>query len=114
MIVVNDNGRSYTPTIGGLASRLRGLGQQRLSAIRTDRRYERSLAAIKRWVSRTPVVGEPTYGLMHGVKAGVKDVLAPQGMYSDLASSTWDRSTATTARPWNARSSRRAGSPAAR
>ncbi|WP_298131419.1 1-deoxy-D-xylulose-5-phosphate synthase [Micropruina sp.] len=83
VIVVNDNGRSYTPTIGGLASRLRGLGQQ-LSAIRTDRRYERSLAAIKRWVSRTPVVGEPTYGLMHGVKAGVKDVLAPQGMYSDL------------------------------
>ena len=83
VIVVNDNGRSYTPTIGGLASRLRGLGQQ-LSAIRTDRRYERSLAAIKRWVSRTPVVGEPTYDLMHGVKAGVKDVLAPQGMYSDL------------------------------
>lgn len=73
VIVVNDNGRSYTPTIGGLATRLRGLGQQ-LSAIRTDRRYERSLAAIKRWVSRTPVVGEPT----------VKDVLAPQGMYSDL------------------------------
>ena len=83
VIVVNDNGRSYTPTIGGLASRLRGLGQQ-LSAIRTDRRYERSLAAIKRWVSRTPVVGESTYDLMHGVKAGVKDVLAPQGMYSDL------------------------------
>lgn len=83
VIVVNDNGRSYTPTIGGLATRMRGLGQQ-LSAIRTDRRYERTLAAIKRWVSRAPVVGEPTYGLMHGVKAGVKDVLAPQGMYSDL------------------------------
>ncbi|MFT3969986.1 MAG: 1-deoxy-D-xylulose-5-phosphate synthase [Micropruina sp.] len=83
VIVVNDNGRSYTPTVGGLATRLRGLGRQ-LSAIRTDRRYERSLAAVKRWVSRTPVVGESTYGLMHGVKAGVKDVLAPQGMYSDL------------------------------
>ncbi len=83
IIVVNDNGRSYTPTIGGIATRLSGLGQQ-LSAIRTDRRYERALTTIKRWVSRTPLVGEPTYGLMHGVKAGVKDVLAPQGMYSDL------------------------------
>ncbi|MBK8446337.1 MAG: 1-deoxy-D-xylulose-5-phosphate synthase [Micropruina sp.] len=83
VIVVNDNGRSYTPTIGGIATRLSGLGQQ-LSAIRTDRRYERALTTIKRWVSRTPLVGEPTYGLMHGVKAGVKDVLAPQGMYSDL------------------------------
>ncbi|MFT4294582.1 MAG: 1-deoxy-D-xylulose-5-phosphate synthase [Micropruina sp.] len=83
VIVVNDNGRSYNPTIGGLAARLRGIGQQ-LSVIRTDRRYERTLAAIKRWVNRTPVVGGPTYGLMHGFKAGVKDVLAPQGMYSDL------------------------------
>ena len=83
VIVVNDNGRSYNPTIGGLATRLQGLGQQ-LSAIRTDRRYERALARIKRWVNRTPVVGEPAYDLMHGFKAGVKDVLAPQGMYSDL------------------------------
>jgi 1-deoxy-D-xylulose-5-phosphate synthase len=83
VIVINDNGRSYNPTIGGIATKLRGLGQQ-LSAIRTDRRYERVLASIKRWVSRAPVVGEPTYGLMHGFKAGVKDVLAPQGMYSDL------------------------------
>ena len=83
VIVVNDNGRSYNPTIGGLATRLHGLRQQ-LSAIRTDRRYERALARIKRWVNRTPVVGEPAYDLMHGFKAGVKDVLAPQGMYSDL------------------------------
>ncbi|HVK45236.1 MAG TPA: 1-deoxy-D-xylulose-5-phosphate synthase [Micropruina sp.] len=83
VIVVNDNGRSYNPTIGGLATRLQGLGQQ-LSAIRTDRRYERALARIKRWVNRTPVVGEPAYDLMHGFKTGVKDVLAPQGMYSDL------------------------------
>ncbi|MFT3860934.1 1-deoxy-D-xylulose-5-phosphate synthase [Micropruina sp.] len=83
VIVVNDNGRSYNPTIGGLATRLHGLGQQ-LSAIRTDRRYERALARIKSWVNRTPVVGEPAYGLMHAFKAGVKDALAPQGMYSDL------------------------------
>lgn len=76
VIVVNDNGRSYTPTVGGLATHLQGL--------RTDRRYEQALRAIKNSVRSTPVVGEPVYGLMHGFKAGVKDVLAPQGLFADL------------------------------
>lgn len=83
VIVVNDNGRSYTPTVGGIATQLSVLGKQ-LSAIRTDRRYERALQWIKSLVRRTPVVGEAAYGLMHGFKIGVKDVLAPQGMFSDL------------------------------
>jgi 1-deoxy-D-xylulose-5-phosphate synthase len=83
VIVVNDNGRSYTPTVGGIATQLSALGKQ-LSAIRTDRRYERALRRIKEFVSRAPLIGQPAYGLMHGVKTGVKDVLAPQGMFSDL------------------------------
>ncbi|MGB7964232.1 MAG: 1-deoxy-D-xylulose-5-phosphate synthase [Propionicimonas sp.] len=83
IIVVNDNGRSYTPTVGGIATQLSGLGQQ-LSAIRTDRRYERMLRRIKEMVRATPVIGAMAYGLLHGFKMGVKDVLAPQGMFSDL------------------------------
>lgn len=83
VIVVNDNGRSYTPTVGGLATQLSGLGQQ-LSAIRTDRRYERLLRGIKDKVLAAPVIGQMIYGLMHGLKTGVKDVLVPQGMFSDL------------------------------
>ena len=83
VIVVNDNGRSYTPTVGGLATQLSGLGQQ-LSAIRTDRRYERLLRGIKDKVLAAPVIGPMIYGLMHGLKTGVKDVLVPQGMFSDL------------------------------
>ncbi len=83
VVVVNDNGRSYTPTVGGIATQLSALGKQ-LSAIRTDRRYERMLQRIKNLVRRAPVVGQPAYGLMHGFKMGVKDVLAPQGMFSDL------------------------------
>lgn len=83
VIVVNDNGRSYTPTVGGLATQLSGLGQQ-LSAIRTDRRYERLLHTIKEKLRSTPVIGQMIYGLMHGLKTGVKDVLVPQGMFSDL------------------------------
>ncbi len=76
VIVVNDNGRSYTPTVGGLAKHLSGL--------RTDRRYEPTLHFIKRGITGMPVVGRPFYDLLHGFKTGVKDVLAPQGMFSDL------------------------------
>ncbi len=76
VIVVNDNGRSYTPTVGGLATHLHGL--------RTDKRYEQTLRAIKDSVRAAPVLGPQVYGLMHGFKAGVKDVLAPQGLFADL------------------------------
>ncbi|MCC2592832.1 1-deoxy-D-xylulose-5-phosphate synthase [Tessaracoccus sp. OS52] len=76
VIVVNDNGRSYTPTVGGLA--------KHLAALRTDKRYERTLSFIKRRVTGMPVMGRPVYDLLHGFKTGVKDVLAPQGMFSDL------------------------------
>jgi len=83
VVVVNDNGRSYTPTVGGIATQLSVLGKQ-LSAIRTDRRYERTLQRIKDMVRNAPLIGQIVYGLMHGFKMGVKDVLAPQGMFSDL------------------------------
>ena len=76
VIVVNDNGRSYTPTVGGLAKHLAGL--------RTDPRYEQVLDLVKRGVSRAPVVGTAAYDVLHGIKSGLKDVLAPQGMFSDL------------------------------
>ncbi len=83
VIVINDNGRSYTPTVGGVATQLSVLGKQ-LTAIRTDRRYERMMHRIKNVVLGAPVIGQMIYGLMHGFKTGVKDVLAPQGMFSDL------------------------------
>lgn len=76
VVIVNDNGRSYTPTVGGLANHLAGL--------RTDHRYEKTLSLIKRTVTRLPLIGRPAYDLLHGFKTGVKDVLAPQSMFSDL------------------------------
>jgi 1-deoxy-D-xylulose-5-phosphate synthase len=76
VVVVNDNGRSYTPTVGGLAKRLAG--------IRTDRRYDPTLDVVKTVVQKTPVVGKPTYELLHGLKVGLKDILTPQGLFSDL------------------------------
>ena len=76
VIVVNDNGRSYTPTVGGVARHLTGL--------RTNPRYEQILELVKRTVSRAPLVGNAAYDILHGIKIGLKDVLAPQGLFSDL------------------------------
>jgi 1-deoxy-D-xylulose-5-phosphate synthase len=76
VIVVNDNGRSYSPTIGGLAEHLAGL--------RLRPGYERMLENVKDTLERTPVVGPPLYGALHGIKRGMKDMFAPQGMFEDL------------------------------
>jgi 1-deoxy-D-xylulose-5-phosphate synthase len=76
IIVVNDNGRSYQPTIGGLANHL--------ATIRMTQRYETVLDYIKTTLSRTPLVGPPLYGTLHGVKKGIKDVVAPQVLFEDL------------------------------
>nr|WP_189162236.1 1-deoxy-D-xylulose-5-phosphate synthase [Sphaerisporangium melleum] len=76
VIVVNDNGRSYSPTIGGLASHL--------ASLRMTQKYEHLLEAVKRNVSGVPVVGPPLYETLHGVKKGIKDILAPQVMFEDL------------------------------
>jgi 1-deoxy-D-xylulose-5-phosphate synthase len=76
VIVVNDNARSYAPTIGGLA--------HHLATLRTTRGYERFLDWGKNVLGRTPVVGGPLYETLHGMKKGFKDIVAPQGMFEDL------------------------------
>ncbi len=76
VMIVNDNGWSYQPTIGGLA--------EHLAAIRVNPRYEHVLDYIKTTLSRTPLVGAPLYGTLHGIKKGIKDVLQPQVMFEDL------------------------------
>jgi 1-deoxy-D-xylulose-5-phosphate synthase len=76
VIVVNDNGRSYQPTIGGLADHL--------AAVRVSQRYENVLDYIKTTLSRTPLVGPPLYETLHGIKKGIKDVLQPQVLFEDL------------------------------
>jgi 1-deoxy-D-xylulose-5-phosphate synthase len=76
VIVVNDNERSYSPTIGGLATYL--------TTLRASREYERILGRGKRMLHNTPVVGKYIYGTLHGMKKGIKDMVAPQGMFEDL------------------------------
>jgi 1-deoxy-D-xylulose-5-phosphate synthase len=76
VMVVNDNGWSYQPTIGGLATHL--------AAIRMSQRYEHVLEYIKTSLPRAPLLGPPLYGTLHGLKKGIKDVLQPQVLFEDL------------------------------
>ena len=76
VIVVNDNGRSYQPTIGGLADHL--------ATVRVSQRYEQVLDYIKSSLSHTPLVGTPLFDTLHGIKKGLKDVLQPQVLFEDL------------------------------
>ncbi|HEY3436056.1 MAG TPA: 1-deoxy-D-xylulose-5-phosphate synthase [Actinotalea sp.] len=76
VIVVNDNGRSYDPTIGGLA--------HHLDTLRTTNSYENVLAWGKRTLNRSGPPGRLAYDALHGLKKGIKDVVAPQGMFEDL------------------------------
>ncbi|GAA4948958.1 1-deoxy-D-xylulose-5-phosphate synthase [Actinoplanes utahensis] len=76
VIVVNDNGRSYAPTIGGLADHL--------STLRLNPGYERVLDLVKDALGQTPVVGKPVFEVLHAVKKGIKDAVSPQPMFEDL------------------------------
>ena len=76
VIVVNDNGRSYMPTVGGLANHL--------TSLRTSPRYEQILDLVKRRLNGVRGVGPAVYDALHAMKKGMKDALAPQGLFEDL------------------------------
>src|SRR5215469_10728733 len=76
VIVVNDNGRSYQRTIGGIADHL--------EAVRVSQRYEQVLDLVKTTLSNTPLVGPPLFETLHGIKKGLKDFLQPQVLFEDL------------------------------
>ncbi len=76
VVVVNDNGRSYAPTIGGL--------QQHLASVRMTQGYEAVLDTVKQTLSRTPLVGPPLYDVLHRLKDSLKDVMSPQVLFEDL------------------------------
>ena len=76
IIVVNDNGRSYAPTIGGVADYL--------ASLRLQPAYEHMLEKGRDVVRSMPLFGKIAYRFMHSVKAGIKDSLSPQLLFTDL------------------------------
>ena len=76
VVVLNDNGRSYAPTTGGMA--------QRMAALRLRPGYERFLGQVKNRLPQAPVIGRPLYSALHALKSAIKDWLLPQTMFRDL------------------------------
>ncbi|MDO5060168.1 MAG: 1-deoxy-D-xylulose-5-phosphate synthase [Actinomycetaceae bacterium] len=76
VIVVNDNGRSYAPTIGGLA--------QHLDALRTSPTYEKALAWGKKHLLSHGKPGEIAFETLHGIKSGMRELVVPNAMFAEL------------------------------
>ena len=76
IIVINDNGRSYAPTVGGLASHL--------AQLRVDPRYEKIKEDISRLLRDLPLVGYSADQAAYRVKEGLKQLLQPSTMFESL------------------------------
>ncbi|WP_104111616.1 MULTISPECIES: 1-deoxy-D-xylulose-5-phosphate synthase [unclassified Arthrobacter] len=83
VIVVNDNGRSYAPTVGGVADYLASL-RPAIDHVRTHRKYEASMYWGKKRLQEGNAAGRFVYKSLHAAKKGVKDWWAPQGLFDDL------------------------------
>jgi 1-deoxy-D-xylulose-5-phosphate synthase len=76
VIVVNDNGRSYAPTIGGLARYLNG--------IRTEKFYRRLYRLSKKVFFKFGTIGRMAYSTIRGAGKGLLGSFAPKGMFPNL------------------------------
>lgn len=76
VIVVNDNGRSYSPTIGGFANNLADL--------RMMHTYDRVMEQGKSTLKSMGWVGERTFEALHAFKEGVKSSVLPTEMFPEL------------------------------
>ena len=76
IVVLNDNGRSYAPTVGGLA--------RHLAQLRVDPRYERIKDDISRLLRDLPLVGSTADQAAYRVKEGLKQLLQPSTMFESL------------------------------
>lgn len=76
VVIVNDNGRSYSPTIGGFA--------QNLAHLRMHTKYDKVMEQGKSTLKSLGWVGERTFEALHAFKEGVKSTVIPTEMFSEL------------------------------
>ncbi|MDO5670882.1 MAG: 1-deoxy-D-xylulose-5-phosphate synthase [Corynebacterium sp.] len=76
VIVVNDNGRSYSPTIGGFA--------ENLARLRMERSYDEIMEHGKKTLKSMGWVGERTFEALASFKEGVKSQIIPTEMFPEL------------------------------
>ncbi|WP_434619409.1 1-deoxy-D-xylulose-5-phosphate synthase [Arthrobacter sp. A5] len=83
VVVVNDNGRSYAPTVGGLADYLASM-RPAIDHVRTHPKYEDTMSWAKQKLQSGNLAGQFVYKSLHAAKTGIKDWWAPQGLFDNL------------------------------
>lgn len=76
VIVVNDNGRSYAPTIGGLA--------RYLNEIRTEKIYRKAYRLSRAFFDKFGPLGRMVFSTARGAGKGLLNTFAPKGMFPNL------------------------------
>ena len=76
VVILNDNGRSYAPTVGGLA--------RHLAELQVDPRYEHFKQTLSRLLRELPVVGESADQAAYRVKEGLKQLVQPTTIFDSL------------------------------
>ena len=82
VIVLNDNGRSYAPTVGGVVRKFEGA--RKLDAVRVNRNYEAFMDWTKKTLQDAGAPGKMAYGALHSIKRGVKDIFVDAGIFDSL------------------------------
>ena len=76
VIVVNDNGRSYAPTIGGFA--------RTLNNIRTEQSYRKLYRLSRQFFEKFGVVGRMIFSIARGAGKGLLGSVTPKSMFPNL------------------------------
>ncbi len=76
VIVLNDNGRSYAPTISKLSASL--------TALRLNRTYLTLRGRVRHWVPRLPRLGKAAYMGIDGFTSVVREMVTPHTFFENL------------------------------
>lgn len=76
VIIVNDNGRSYAPTIGGFA--------RTLNDIRTEQTYRKLYRLSRKFFERFGWLGRSAFSMIRGAGKGLLGSVTPKSMFPNL------------------------------
>jgi 1-deoxy-D-xylulose-5-phosphate synthase len=76
VIIVNDNGRSYAPTIGGFA--------RTLNNIRTEQTYRKLYRLSRKFFERFGWLGRSAFSMIRGAGKGLLGSVTPKSMFPNL------------------------------
>ena len=76
VVILNDNGRSYAPTISKLS--------ESLTSLRLNRTYVQLRERIRGTVPKLPAVGQAAYLGMHGVTSVMREMVTPHTFFETL------------------------------